>query len=184
MDGDYLHTIGNSSFGGIQISQYRIDLDLWETVLNAHPETTAICELGTWKGGFSWWLWAQAQARGMRFATFDAIDMESGVPGFERLDVFLDKQKVLDWITGTRGWFSTEPQIPLNDPIVLFCDNGNKPRELREYTPHLPAGSITLVHDWGTETMPEDVPDWLEMIHGDLCEQIGSITRVFKRKGE
>lgn len=173
VEGDYLHTIGNTSFGGIQISQYVIDQHLWETVLNKHPEMTAICELGTWKGGFSWWLWAQAQARDMRFATFDAIDYESKVPGFQRLDVFLDKERVLEWIHNL-----------LSLPVVLFCDNGNKPRELREYTPHLPAGSLTFVHDWGTETMPEDVPDWLEMVYGDYCESLGSITRIFKRKGD
>jgi hypothetical protein len=179
MEGDFLHTIGNSSFGGTLLSQYRIDLDLWETVLNAHPETAAICELGTWKGGFSWWLWAQTQARGMRFATFDMVDYECKVPGYQRLDVFLDKDRVLDWI-----WDGVTDRE--NDPgaksVVLFCDSGNKPRELREYTPHLPPGSITLVHDWGTETMPEDVPDWLEMIHGEWCEEIGSITRVFKTR--
>lgn len=173
MEGDFLHRMGGWSFGGIAMSQYAIDLYLWEAVLNKHPEMTAICELGTWKGGFSWWLWAQAQSRDMRFATFDAVDFESGVPGFQKIDVFLDKQVVLDWIKG-------EQELP----VVLFCDNGNKPRELHEYTPHLPKGSITLVHDWGTETLPEDVPDWLEMIYGDFCDSLGSITRVFKMRGE
>jgi cephalosporin hydroxylase len=158
------------SFGGHPMFQYWVDLLLWEALLNQYPQVTSICELGTAEGGFSWFLFAQAKARNLRFRTYDMVQPEHEPPSFQRMDVFLDKDKVLEWIG--------------SEPTILLCDNGNKPRELRDYTPLLPDGSITVVHDWGTETLPSDVPDWLEEIHGDYCDALGSVSRVFRRREE
>ena len=37
-----------------------------------------------------------------------------------------------------------------------------------------------MAHDWGTEIGPDDVPDTVEMVYREFCEEIGSITRVFR----
>jgi hypothetical protein len=39
-----------------------------------------------------------------------------------------------------------------------------------------------VVHDWKTEIQPEDVPDTVEETYGDFCDDIRSMSRVFKRK--
>ena len=62
-------------------------------------------------------------------------------------DVFSDyvKKKVSYWID--RYSF----------PAMVFCDNGDKPREIREYAPMLRSGDFILGHDFGRYGgIPED----------------------------
>lgn len=157
------------SFGGIKVSQFWCEFVLWEALLNS-SHYNAVFELGTWEGGFSWWLWAQAQARGMKFVTYDSVRPDRDVPCFERRDVFLDRQEL-------------GALMRKHEPCIVFCDNGNKPRELEMYSKELrSSSSILVVHDWGTEMLPENVPDNVEMIHREFCEDLGSVSRVFKIK--
>lgn len=161
-----------TSFGDIPMAQIWADLYLWEAVLNENKQLRAIFEIGTWEGGFSWWLWAQTQARRMHFRTYDAVVPKQRAPNFMRSDVFAD---------------STQLALKFQDyePCVVFCDNGNKPRELKTFASELrDPKSLLIVHDWGTEILPEDVPNSLEMVYGDFCDEIGSMTRVFRLKGE
>lgn len=163
-----LHSMKNTSFGGVPMAQTWTDFLLWEGVLNDNPQLTTICELGTWMGGFSLYLAAQARVRGQRFRTYDSVEPERSIPSFVRHDVLTDPQPVIDYL-GEGPW-------------ILFCDNGNKPRELQTFAPHLTEGSLLVVHDWGTEVVSGDVPDSLEMLYEDFCDQIGSISRVFKSR--
>lgn len=162
--------LGNVSFGSVEAAQIWVDFVFWEMVLNKHDKLNAIFEIGTWKGGFSWWLWAQAKARRMHFETYDAIVPKRTIPGFSRADVF--KEYATLGIT-----------FRAFEPCVVFCDGGNKPRELAIFSEQLEhPESLLLVHDWGTEMLPENVPGSLEMLYGDFCEQYSSITRVFQRR--
>lgn len=164
--------IGNVSFGGIAAAQVWSDFILWESLLN-QTKFRAIIELGTWQGGFSWWLWAQTKARGgMNFYTFDAIEPSARVPEFEKIDVFAQA----DYLGKL---------MRHNEPCIVLCDNGNKPRELRTFSAALrDPDSLLVVHDWGTEFKPEDVPDNVEMVYGVFCERLHSMSRVFRVKGE
>lgn len=181
---DLLHDFTVTSFGGISCAQIYADFVAWEAILNTHPEVKAIVEIGTWTGGFSLWLLAQADIRGLQFQSYDVIppwEVEGGVtevvadivgPGwFEQMDVF---HRADDFREGLASWVEL-------GPIVLFCDGGNKPRELREFAASVPSGSLVAVHDWGTETFAKDVPAILEPIHHEYLEGIGSITRWFLR---
>jgi len=148
------------------MAQYLCDLMVWELVLNNNPQVTGIVELGTYQGGFSWFLDAQARARGISFDTYDIIEPDVEPPGFTKLD-----------------FYRFPDRVELRDaPIALFCDGGNKPRELKTFPTRCFPGSVFLVHDWGTETLETDVPDFLEELYGDFCDSIGSVTRVFKMK--
>lgn len=145
---------------------------VWELVLNNNPQVEAVVEIGTYQGGFSWYLWAQTQARQMRgFTTVDVIVPDLEPPGFVHLDVWREPQAIGDIVNAYDG-----------APIALFCDGGNKPRELKTFPPMCPPGSVFLVHDWGTETLAKDVPEFLEVLYGEFCDSIGSVTRVFKMK--
>lgn len=172
-DNSLYHTWQGVSFGGIPMAQMRCDLMLWETVLNDNPQLQAIFELGTWFGGFGWWLWAQSQARDLHFETYDmTVSEHKKPPGFRRIDVFAERQHLGEVF---REW----------EPCLVFCDNGNKPREMAEYSLEIRhPESLLVVHDWGTEFQPEDVPDGVAEVYGDFCDQIGSMTRVFRLKGE
>lgn len=169
---DIYHRTSDVSFGGIPVAQYRCDFWLWEWLLNENPQIRAIFELGTWKGGFAWWLNAQAQARELAFSTFDSLIPERTMPAdaFNKMDVFASSETLGALF---RGW----------EPCVVFCDNGNKPRELHTYSKELRhPDSLLVVHDWNTEFFPEDIPNNVTMVYEDFCVMLGSLTRVFRLK--
>lgn len=172
---DPFHSFRDVTFAGVGTAQYLCDFWLWERLLNACPEMKAVIELGTDRGGFSLYLQSQCDLRGMEFHTYDVIVPEAvdRIRNFHKTHVFLEHESVVSLLNSFGG------------PIVLFCDNGNKPRELALFSNKVPAGSLVAVHDWGTETQPEDVPDWLEEVLGEYCDALGSITRIFRmRKDE
>ena len=67
-----------------------------------------------------------------------------------------------------------------SDPVIVLCDGGNKPRELKTFSRYVTAASTLVVHDWGTEMLQKDVPDNVEMVHEDWCVDLGSASRVFR----
>jgi hypothetical protein len=169
VQGDKFHSFTGVSFGGIPCAQYYADFVLWEALLNDNSGLEAIVELGTFQGGFSRYLNAQAVVREMSFVTFDVIEPSSPPPFFVKLDIYRYPEQVNDY---------------LRRPVALFCDGGNKPRELKTFPPMCGEGSIFVVHDWGTETLATDVPDFLKEVYGDFCDEHGSASRVFRMKGE
>jgi hypothetical protein len=165
---DPFHDFATCSFGGVTCAQQWCDFYLWEVILNTHQHLRGIVELGSWEGGMSRYLFSQAKTREMDFVTFDSIQPAEAPRNFIRLDIYRFPEKV------------SHEANHMGGPVALFCDGGNKPRELRTFPPLMPEGSIFVVHDWGTETQPEDVPDFLEEIHGEFCDELRSISRVFK----
>lgn len=175
---DLLHDMSVTSFGGVSCAQTWADFIVWEAILNSEHRRglKRIVELGTWTGGFSLYLYAQATARQMGFLTMDSVlpadlglSVPKWIPGFVRCDIWKMKDE-LRLSLGHGG-----------EPIVLFCDNGNKPRELKEFAGAVSPGSLVAVHDWGTEVGPDDVPDFLVPIHEEYLDSMGSITRWFER---
>ena len=151
------------------MAQYWCDIYLWEAILNENPQLLRIIEFGTWMGGFSWFLDAQARTRGWGFITYDSIEHFSNrPPQFIKKDIFANAEEIGEFISSA--------------PCALFCDNGNKPREVKTFAPYLTNDSILIVHDWMTETFPTDIPDYLEELYGDFCDDIGSMSRVFRKK--
>lgn len=157
------------SFAGVKAAQKLADYWLWEAILNAQEEATGIVELGTGPGGFSLYLAAQAEARKLTFRTYDVIAPERRIPGFVRCDIYAIADEI-------------GIHLQRHDPVVLFCDGGNKPRELRTFSRYLSPRSLIVVHDWGTEMLRTDVPDNVVEIYGDLCDELGSMSRCFKVK--
>jgi hypothetical protein len=144
------HELG-CTFLGTNCSQSWADFQVWENLLNAHPELRSIVELGTGEAGFSRYLHIQAKARGLKFATFDRVRMDGHHQrGFHRVDIFAEPERVV---------------ACLHSPAVLFCDNGDKPREVALFGPLLQPGDLLVVHDWGTEFFPRHIPDTLKRIH-------------------
>jgi hypothetical protein len=145
-----LHDVG-CTFLGVNCSQSWADFQLWENLLTAHPELRSIVELGTGEAGFSRFLHIQAEARGLEFATFDRVRMDRHrQPGFRKLDIFDKPGAVVSSFV---------------HPVVLFCDNGDKPREVATFAPHLQPGDLLVVHDYGTEFWPRHIPDCMKRVH-------------------
>lgn len=158
-----LHEVG-CTFLGANCSQSWADFYLWENLLNAHPELRSIVELGTGEAGFSRYLHLQAESRGLEFATFDRVRMDGhDQPGFHQLDIFADPAKVAGF---------------LRSPAVLFCDNGDKPREVQVFAPFLEPGDLLVVHDYGTEFFPRHIPPMLTRIHQEWWRTTAILQRA------
>jgi hypothetical protein len=152
------------TFLGRNCSQSWPDFLLWERLFAAHPELRSVVELGTGEGGFSHYLYLQCERRRIEFSTFDHVHMDGqDVPGFRCLDIFAQPDVVA-------GCFAP--------PTLLFCDDGDKPREVAVFAPLLEPGDIVVAHDWGDEIALRDIPPELRMIHEDWC---ASVSRVFER---
>jgi len=48
-------------------------------------------------------------------------------------------------------------------PVFLYCDNGDKPKELSLYAPLIPKGSVIGTHDWGTEVHEESSEELIKL---------------------
>lgn len=155
------------SFAGIPAAQVVQDYYLWEWLLNDNPQLRGIVELGTWEGGFSGYLAAQARLRGLSFRTYDIVAPQREIPGFVQLDIFREAEQIGSYLR-------------TQEPVVLLCDGGNKAREMKTFAPYLTPESLLVVHDWGTEIHPQEVPAGLTMLHSDLYERFGSMSRVFR----
>ena len=68
---------------------------------------------------------------------------------------------------------------------IVFCDNGNKPREFNVFSQFLKVGDIIVVHDWNKEIFPENVKlpcekyNLKEIFVGESEEE--GLTRIFKK---
>lgn len=169
----------SASFLGIPMSQIWLDLMLWERFFNAHAVKCCI-ELGTGCGAFSTYLALQCYQRGIAFHTFDNqnkfFDIAMPVPKllgnvhFYHLDIKADALPIIANIKQHTG-----------PGVVLFCDNGDKPLEYKLFAPLLGLGDYIVVHDWDYEFGPANLHGvTVEMIEGDLCAKLLSVTRWFK----
>lgn len=132
------------------------DFAAWERWFGEN-DVRAIVELGTYHGGFSAYLLLVARQKGIPFVTFDATAFEGldspaarslGLRDhFVQADVFGDgKAQVLDVLERDEL-----------HPLLLYCDDGDKPREFQTFVPHLRPGDFVAVHDVGTEFYENDV---------------------------
>jgi cephalosporin hydroxylase len=118
----------------------------------APHEPQIVVELGTDRGGFAGWLAdLVAPWDGQVFtfdidAKFDPALLETFANlTFERADVLARPHPlVVDLVT--------------QDHVLLYCDNGNKQREVELYAPLLRKGSLLGVHDYNSEILGE----WVE----------------------
>ena len=155
------------SFAGVKAAQILADYWLWEALLNGEQEAKGIVELGTAEGGFSLYLAAQAEARDIFFRTYDVVAPARRIPGFVQCDIFTLADEI-------------GVHLQRRDPVVLFCDGGNKARELKTFSKYLSPESLIVVHDWGTEITEGDVPENVTEVYGQLCDELGSMSRCFR----
>lgn len=146
-----------TSFLGVEMTQAWNDLLVWERFFNERPQVRAVCELGTGMGGLSVFLALQCAQRGMQFMTVDHqrwLDTSSGVPALLQME----RGYLVANLFGAGG-DAVRAMIARDDvhPLVLWCDDGNKPWEVREFGTLLRAGDFVAVHDWGVEIHEEDM---------------------------
>lgn len=122
--------------------QTRDDLTAWqEFIVDAAP--ASFVEIGTGSGAFTRWLSERVPC----VATFDRnaplkpSGLSDAPAGFRELDVFSPH--------GAHAVRTTLVQA--KRPVVLFCDGGDKPREVIAFEAGLEHGDYLAVHDFGVE---------------------------------
>jgi|GEM_PF-5515294 len=166
-----------TSFGGYEAAQSWSDLALWEEFLNRYTPA-ALVELGTWSGGMAAFFGFQGLARGMKVTTIDRNHCLLECGGLlERLGV---KTLLMDLLAESAADELASALAGQPRPLMLFCDNGDKPREFRSFAPLLATGDFIAVHDWGSEIREADLEPRVPMVMAAECEAIASFTRFFQ----
>lgn len=111
-------------------------------IIESHEVETFI-ELGTQYGGLS--LMLSDGLPGVQVHTFDIRDQWSGKARTLGPDIIFHVEDIL----GDPGPVRELLRLPAR--TLLYCDNGNKIKEVELYADHLKPGDILGVHDWGTE---------------------------------
>lgn len=165
------------------MTQLWAELPLWEDFFNTHPVKTMI-ELGTGNGGMALFFALQCYQRRIYFHTFDNnkfFHFDDGVPAllkmwnvFHFVDLFSDEGK-----RQVNELIATLPH-----PMVIFFDDGDKPREWNLFANSLQPGDFCVVHDWGREFFEKDIGDVkVEKILEERDERKPNwMTKFFERK--
>ena len=162
------------------------DFPLIAKVLSVYKPLNII-ELGTHMAGFSAWLSDQLRMWGGQLLTIDNKKHDDvdrllrDCPNvqFEQIDLMAEESPlVVDWIKRERSF--------------LYCDNGDKEKEVKIYAKHVPVGGLIGVHDYGTETSAMVVgrtlkPLGFEMVFKKEFEDLsndwyGSLTRIWVKR--
>lgn len=177
---DWARNLWHTSFMGVQTIQFHVDMLVWERVLNARRDLRSIIELGSGAGGLSLFLALQAYQREMRFATFDKWQTDAAQTRLGKLLDMLPNCYAGDLFAGgAQGAINELPH-----PMILLCDNGEKPREFRTFAPLLQTNDLIAVHDFGNEYTLLDVKPVegiVQPFFWQECEAMGSLTRFWRR---
>lgn len=164
-----------NSFGGAPFQQTWNDLPIWERFFNRYP-CKSIVDFGTGQGGMALFFAAQAYVRGMKYTTFDRDRLcdERVYAALKALGAETHQAHIFDDLKFVSNIIKQQ-----SGPIVLFCDNGDKPREYRTFWPLLLPGDFIAVHDWGAEIRETDIVPQFPMVMVEECESTDSVTRFF-----
>lgn len=166
----------DNTFLGMGIRQSTADLICWEYFLRTH-DFNQIIELGTGNGGFSTWLLLQCVQRHRRFVTYDITTPKS----FGRVARGAKLEKHCNALDLLLPSSPAKVFDSVARPVILYCDNGNKPVEVAMYSPYLVKGDYLVVHDWNVEIGKDNIPMQLIMNSemDDMSNQYQSVTRFF-----
>lgn len=179
---DYARNLWCTTFMGARAVQFHVDFLLWEYVCE-RTQLAHIVELGSAAGGLSLLLALECCQRGWQFTTFDKWVTSAADTAIGNL-LQLRANCVAGDLWGDAGNQLRALLRAASHPLLLLCDNGEKPREFRSFVPFLQAGDYVAVHDWNNEFGDGDIPDTLrphlEPYMLDECNALGSLTRLWR----
>lgn len=108
----------------------------------------AVVEVGVDQGGLAALLQAHRHMPDYMGIEIARKNVDPSVAGVIECDAL--SQQALDTVT----WWLGEGR----HPCLLYCDNGNKPKEVAFYGPILTPGDVLGVHDMTTEIQESDLP--------------------------
>lgn len=174
-------------FLGVQLVQRWQDLWAWEHALNQLPQVKTVIEIGTLYGGLSLYLSLYALQHGQMFRSIDHTEgatatLQTPLAKLIGLQDCMLQGDIWE-ANGGGGLLRDMFDNPDNHPLLLLCDNGNKPLEMQTFVPMLQDGDFVAVHDWGNEINPPDldsVKHLLAPVFWQACEDSGGMTRFWR----
>ena len=179
---------GWRAYAGAAIERKWSDIFTIDVFL-ADEQPSVIVELGTGSGAFSCYLATYAYLNGARFYTFDshlktvptkrsnerAMRLIRKLGGeVHRCDIFqpATQRFIRRLIQGGPGAF-------------LYCDDGNKPREVQTFVGDLKDGDFIGVHDYGSEVHESDLAPFvgatLRPWNPAFFEGLQSSNRIYRK---
>lgn len=128
-------------------AQHELDLEAWREFFLEYIISGCV-ELGTGTGAFSNFL----ELNVGRLITIDSAHPGREVKGFYQTDVFENSTMIAATITS------------MQRPFILYCDNGDKPREVEIFSPFLRQGDFLATHDFQIEIQPKDIPSEFKLL--------------------
>jgi len=150
---------------GRQVLQSWASFAVYEQLLNAHKERISwIVEIGTATGlttlYLAQWAWlTMGPQRRILVTTIDSGVARHAWPldaDVQSLLNFLQVQIVIGDVFKP-ATFQIVKSVIVRKPGLLFCDGGDKDRELRTFGPIAARGTIIIAHDWPIEVNEKDV---------------------------
>jgi hypothetical protein len=158
------------------ISHEEGSFDLIQSVVK-EGEFKFMVELGSFYYGLT--LLLHEANRKIPLFTFDSMDARMSLTRSKGRVTKADLEYLLMWgfgkrVTFIRGDIIDKKSIilmsllPIPGKKLLYCDNGNKDREICYYGKLLNIGDVMGVHDWGYEVHPQDgsVKNVLDLFNG------------------
>lgn len=174
----YTNLNSKQTLFGLRILQSYEGLIMYEEVLNAYKKRIKwVCEIGTATGSLSLFLAAWAKNIEIPFLTFDTGETQNKLPfskATENAIRCLSGKIVRDDCFSDTSYKLIQEQTS-QDPGLLFCDGGNKAKEVATFAPMTVVGSIIIAHDWDVEFKSEHVDavsqvDYLQPWHNRCIE--------------
>lgn len=155
-------------YKGIVIAQSPRAVALWEKILK-EVRPKRILEIGTYRWGMSLLFSEHCN----EFYTYDIKYHTYRPEKFPPKTRLLKQFKKVDV-------FSIEEEIGAliqkEGVTLVYCDGGDKIKELATFSEWLKPGDYIAVHDWGTEV--NSAPSYLKEVYGKECDEEG-MTRIF-----
>jgi len=144
----------------------------------AESRAGLLVELGTWNAGGTYALRAACPMVPM-------VSYDRTLPQLTRAQQEALGQHTLlveaDVFADPRRLASLWEQRPW--PVFLYCDDGDKPREVATFAPLLRPGDVIGCHDWGPEIGPAHVLDPLREFEPFATEATeGTLCRFWRRR--
>lgn len=172
-----LYDTNTTTFLGMPMRQYGIDLLLWEHFFTLYKEDIVqVIELGSGYGGFSLYLLLQCIQHNLEFYTFDNKFMKAHTSKVGKKFQLKKHFAILDIFKQTD--FVHIKQL-MTHPTLLICDNGDKPKEIATFAPLLEPGDFLTVHDWGVEIFAKDIPSQFKPVIATTAQSVESLTGFF-----
>lgn len=160
-----------TTFIGVKMAQTPRAVALWEKFLS-DTKFARIIEFGSYKWGMSLLFYLFCLKNNAKFYTYDVGKFSP--PGvvrrlgihrhFKMADIFSIEKEI-------------ENLIKMDGTTIIYCDGGNKQKELDTFSKYLKNGDYIAVHDWGTEVTT--FPSSLKEVYKEECDEEG-MTRIFQ----